>query len=64
MRYFLTDVFCTDYIEAEGSMLFDCNKMEWDSELCELAGITVDMLPPVVKPTDVIGKITASVRPA
>ena len=27
IRYFLTNVYCTDYIEAEGSMLFDCNTM-------------------------------------
>ncbi len=60
LRYYLTGVFCTDYIEAEGSMLFDCNKMQWDSELCALAGITVDMLPPIVKPTDVIGSVTKS----
>lgn len=26
--------FCTDYIEAQGSMLFDCNKMQWDKDLC------------------------------
>lgn len=58
VRYFLTDVFCTDYIEAEGSMLFDCNKMQWDEKLCALAGITANMLPPIVKPTDVIGKVT------
>ncbi|MBO5908239.1 MAG: xylulokinase, partial [Clostridia bacterium] len=58
VRYYLTDVFCTDYIEAEGSMLFDCNKMQWDEELCGLGGITVDMLPPIVNPTDVIGKVT------
>ena len=59
IRYFLTGVFCTDYIEAEGSMLFNCNKMQWDEELCALAGITVDMLPPIKKPTDIIGKVTA-----
>ena len=64
VRYFLTDVFCTDYIEAEGSMLFDCHKMKWDNGLCKLAGITVDMLPPVVKPTDTIGKITAEAAKA
>jgi xylulokinase len=57
IRYFLTGVFCTDYIEAQGSMLFDCNCMQWDGELCALAGIAVDMLPPVVKPTDIIGKV-------
>ncbi len=58
VRYFLTDVFCTDYIEAEGSMLFDCNRMCWDEELCKLAGISVSVLPEVVSPTDVIGKVT------
>lgn len=58
VRYFLTGVFCTDYIEAEGSMLFDCNEMKWDSELCALAGILVDMLPPIVNPCDVIGSVT------
>ncbi len=58
VRFYLTGVFCTDYIEAQGSMLFDCNKSEWDKELCNLAGITVDMLPPIYKPTDIIGKVT------
>lgn len=58
IRYFLTGVFCTDYIEAQGSMLFDCNTMQWDAHLCALAGIRVEMLPPVAKPTDVIGGVT------
>ncbi len=58
IRYFLTDVFCTDYIEAEGSMLFDCNKMQWDGELCALAGLDTSCLPPVKAPTDVIGSVT------
>ncbi|MBO7217140.1 MAG: xylulokinase [Clostridia bacterium] len=64
VRYFLTGVFCTDYIEAEGSMLFDAGKMQWDEELCKLAGITVDMLPPIVKPTDIIGTVTESAAKA
>ena len=58
IRYYLTGVYCTDYIEAEGSMLFDCNKMQWDEELCELAGITIEMLPQIVSPTDIIGEVT------
>ena len=58
IRYYLTDVYCTDVIEAEGSMLFDCNRMEWDSSLCALASISVDMLPPLKKPTDIIGSVT------
>lgn len=64
IRYFLTNVYCTDYIEAQGSMLFNCNDMCWDEQLCALAGISVDMLPPLKKPTDIIGSITenAAVR--
>lgn len=59
IRYWLTGIFCTDYIEAEGSMLFDCNKMQWDAQLCELAGISVSMLPPIKNPTDIIGAVNA-----
>ena len=59
LRYFLTDVFCTDHIEAQGSMLFDCNRLCWDAELCSMAGITPEMLPPVRDPADTVGAVTA-----
>lgn len=59
IRYYLTGVWCTDYIEAEGSMLFDSNQLKWSEELCALAGIDVSILPPVVAPLDVIGCVTA-----
>ena len=58
IRYFLTGTFCTDYIEAEGSMLFDCRNMRWDASLCALAGIAPAVLPPIVSPTDMIGAVT------
>ncbi len=58
IRFFLTGVFCTDYIEAEGSMLFDCNKLCWCPELLVLAGVKENALPPVVNPTDIIGEVT------
>ena len=58
IRYGLTGVYCTDYIEAQGSMLFDCNANKWSKELLGLAGVQEDMLPPIVKPTDVIGNVT------
>lgn len=59
IRYELTGVYCTDYIEAQGSMLFDCNTNEWSRELLDIAGITEAQVPPIVKPTDVIGNVTA-----
>ncbi len=58
IRYFLTDVFCTDYIEAEGSMFYDCNKKCWSEKLCNIGNIDINTLPPIVNPTDIIGKVT------
>ena len=45
IRYSLTGVYCTDYIEAQGSMLFDCNTNRWSKELLDIAGISEEMLP-------------------
>ena len=64
IRYYLTGVYCTDYIEAQGSMLFDCNKTVWDEALCDIAGIGTDMLPPLFKPADVIGAVTKAAADA
>lgn len=58
IRYLLTGEYCTDYIEAEGSMLFDYNTSKWSEELCAILGIGADVLPPVIAPTDFAGKIT------
>ena len=60
VRHCLTGDYVTDYIEAEGSMMFDINKMEWSNELCGVLGLDVNMMPKIVKPTDVVGKITKS----
>lgn len=59
VRHCLTGDYVTDFIEAEGSMMFDVNTMEWSRELCGVLEIDTDMLPKVVKPTDFVGKITA-----
>ena len=59
IRYYLTEVYCTDHIEAQGSMLYNCVTKQWDEELCALAGIAPAMLPPLVNPTDIIGQVTA-----
>lgn len=58
IRYFLTGVYCTDYIEAEGSMLFDCTRMVWDESLLALASVRAEMLPPLRRPTDIVGGVT------
>ena len=58
IRYALTGVFCTDRIEAEGSMLFDCTRMQWDEELCARTGLPRAAFPPLKEPTDIIGCVT------
>ncbi len=58
IRYCLTGVYCTDYIEAQGSMFLDCRVNKWSPELMAIAGIDESVLPPLVNPTDIIGHIT------
>ena len=59
VRYQCTGVAVTDYIEAQGTLLWDMEKMAWSAELAELAGISLAVLPETVKPTDRVGAITA-----
>ncbi len=58
VRHFFTGDYVTDYIEAEGSMMFDINTMKWSTELCGILGIDTKMMPEIVKPADIVGKIT------
>jgi len=60
VRFRLTDVWATDHIEAQGSMLYDMAARSWSERLCELAGLSRRVLPPLVEPTDVVGSVTAA----
>ena len=57
IRYRLTGDFVTDDIEAMGFMLLDANCNAWSDELCALAGVTADKLPPLVRPTQRLSPI-------
>ncbi len=58
VRHFFTGDYVTDYIEAEGSMMFDINKMEWSETLCSVLELSTAIMPKIVKPTDIAGSIT------
>lgn len=58
VRHTLTGDYVTDYIEAEGSMLFDVNTMAWSRELLDILGLDKEMMPRIVKPTKAAGCIT------
>lgn len=59
LRSRLTGTWETDRTEAVGTLLFDPAKDEWSTELCDLAQWDINTLPPLVKPTTVVGKVTA-----
>ena len=59
IREYLSGVFATDHIEAQGSMLYDCERGCFDPFLCSLAGISPEMLAPIGSPTDIVGGVTA-----
>ncbi len=58
VRHRLTGDYVTDYIEAEGSMLFDAENRCWSKELCGLIDFDADDMPKIVSPTDIVGEIT------
>ena len=59
IRYRLTGKICTDYIEAQGTLFYDVKNRRWSEKLCALAAIPLKALPPLVKPSDVAGRVTA-----
>ncbi len=52
-----TGDFATDYIEAQGSMLFDFDKRAWDKTLLSLVGLTEANMPNVVSPLEGVGQV-------
>lgn len=57
VRGLFTGDFVTDYIEAEGSMLFDFDKNEWDERLLSLVGLTKENMPKIVNPLERVGQV-------
>ena len=55
-----TGDFVTDFIEAQGSMLFDFDKKEWDTRLLSLVGLTKENMPKVVNPLERVGVVQAA----
>lgn len=58
VRYLVTGVAVTDYIEAQGTLFFDMQRMTWSEELAALAGLRKEQLPELIKPVDSAGVVT------
>lgn len=55
-------VHASDYSNASRTMLFNIDSLAWDSELCKMLGIPMDMLPEPVPTSWEIGKIAKGIR--
>lgn len=57
LAYMLTGVFSTDYSDASGMLLLDVKNKRWSKEMCDISGITQDMLPRLYESYDITGKL-------
>ncbi len=57
VRGMFTGDFVTDYIEAQGSMLFDFDKNIWDNKLLSIVGLNSLNMPKIVNPLDFVGEV-------
>lgn len=58
VRAAFTSQWNTDYIDAEGSLLFDVRRRRWDPGLLSMVGLEAELLPPVGDPCEVSGTLT------
>ncbi len=59
LRGCLTGTWETDYSDVIGALLGDDATKTWSPEICRLIGWDMATLPPVLKPTDIVGSVTA-----
>ena len=59
LRSRLTGTWETDYSDVIGALMGDDRTKTWSPELCALIGWPMETLPPVVKPSDLVGVVTA-----
>lgn len=59
LRAQFTGTWEIDTIDALGTLMLDAQTGEWSKELCDMIGWPMATLPPIVKPSTVVGKVTA-----
>ncbi len=64
IRYRLTGIMATDFMDAHGTLLFNVPKRVWSARVCEAAGIPMAILPEVFPATRVIGRVGAKAASA
>ncbi len=55
LAYKFSGTFCTDYSDASGMLLLNVKEHEWSKEMCDICGITTDMLPQLFESYEKVG---------
>jgi len=58
LRSRLTGTWETDPTEAVGTLLYDGRRDRWSERLCAMVGFDPAKLPPIVRPSSVVGEVT------
>lgn len=58
LAYRLTGINCTDMSDASGMLLLDVEHRCWSGEMCDICGITEEMLPVLYESYETVGTIT------
>ena len=61
IAYRLTGVHCTDVSDASGMLLLDVKNRKWSKEMCEICGISEEMLPKLYESYECVGCVTEEV---
>ncbi len=57
LAYRLTGVHCTDVSDASGMLLLDVKKRVWSKEMCDICGISEEMLPNIYESYECVGTV-------
>ena len=61
IAYKLTGVNCTDVSDASGMLLMDVKNRRWSKEMCEICGISEEMLPKLYESYECVGTVKPEV---
>ncbi|MDO4513140.1 MAG: xylulokinase [Lachnospiraceae bacterium] len=61
LAYKMTGVHCTDVSDASGMLLFDVKNRCWSKEMCDICGITEDMLAQIFESYECVGVVKGDV---
>ena len=57
IAYMLSGVHCTDVSDASGMLLFDVKNKKWSKEMCDICGISEDMLAKIFESYECVGTL-------